>query len=138
SGTSISSRRTSCCTNSRAADMKILGLFAILGLAVAAGEGAEMMLAVRVHEFGGPEVLKLERAPRPAPPAEGEMLVRVHAAGVNPIDWKIRAGGGRGRAGLPYIPGFDVSGMVESVGAKVEKFKAGDAVFAMVDLRRGG
>lgn len=65
------------------------------------------------------------------------MLVRVHAAGVNPVDWKIRTGGGR-MAALPYTPGFDVSGVVEQVGSNVGKFKVGDEIFAMVDLRRGG
>src|SRR5436190_9893002 len=96
---------------------------------------AATMKAIRYHEHGPASVLKFEDAPRPTP-GEGEMLVRVHAAGVNPVDWKIRAGG-RSMA-KPYIPGFDVSGVVEQVGPKVSKLKAGDEVFAMVDLRRGG
>jgi NADPH:quinone reductase-like Zn-dependent oxidoreductase len=112
-------------------------LLAIIALlAPATAESAQQMLAIRIHEFGGPEVLKLESAPRPAPGA-GEMLVRVHAAGVNPIDWRIRAGPGLGTK-LPYIPGFDVSGVVEEVGANVNKFKKSDEIFAMLDLRRGG
>jgi NADPH:quinone reductase-like Zn-dependent oxidoreductase len=122
--------------------MNIPGLISLIALTTlpspTTNQAGQMMRAIRFHEFGGPEVLKLEDAPRPAAPGEGEMLVRVHAAGVNPIDWKIRAGGGRGRANLPYTPGFDVSGVVESVGPMVDKFKAGDAVFALIDLRRGG
>ncbi len=94
-----------------------------------------MMSAIVIHEHGGPEVLKLEQVPRPTA-GEGELLVRVHAAGVNPVDWKMRAAGFGGRGKLPYTPGFDISGVVEQVGPKVSKFKAGDAVFAMLDLRR--
>src|SRR5437588_4043932 len=75
------------------------------------------MKAVRVHEYGGPEVLRYEDAPRPEP-GLGEALVRVHAAGVNPVDWKIRQG--YMQAFLPYplpmIPGWDVSGVVEANG----------------------
>src|SRR4051812_22938260 len=112
----------------------LLAMLALLAPATA--ESAQQMLAIRIHEFGGPEVLKLEPAPRPAPGA-GEMLVRVHAAGVNPIDWRIRAGPGFG-AKLPYIPGFDMSGVVDELGPNVTKFKKGDEIFAMLDLRRGG
>src|SRR3954453_10010345 len=60
-----------------------------------------MMSAIVIHEHGGPEVLKLEQIPRPTP-GEGELLVRVHAAGVNPVDWKMRAAGFGGRGKLPY------------------------------------
>ena len=97
------------------------------------------MTAVRIHEFGGRDALKVEQAPRPAP-GTGELLVRVHAAAVNPVDWKLRKSGGRGwlDVKLPYTPGFDVSGVVDQVGAGVSRFKPGDAVFAMIDLRRGG
>src|SRR5688572_15177248 len=97
------------------------------------------MTAVRIHGFGGRDVLKVEQAPRPAP-GDGELLVRVHAAGVNPVDWKIRKSGARGWLDVktPYVPGFDVSGVVESLGAGVTRFKPGDAVYAMLDLRRGG
>jgi NADPH:quinone reductase-like Zn-dependent oxidoreductase len=103
--------------------------------APAAGESGGSMNAVVVHEFGPPDVLKLESAPRPAC-GESDILVRVHAAAVNPIDCKVRAGSPRVK--LPYIPGFDMSGVVEQVGAKVTKFKPGEEVFAMIDLRRGG
>ncbi len=97
------------------------------------------MTAVRIHDFGGRDVLTVEQAPRPTP-GEGELLVRVHAASVNPVDWKIRKSGARGWLDVktPYVPGFDVSGVVESVGPGVTRFKPGDAVYAMLDLRRGG
>jgi len=99
------------------------------------------MKAVRMHG-GGPaaEVLKFEDAPIPAP-GDDEMLVRVIAAGVNPVDHKIRSGSARSTAEKPAKPailGYDVAGVVEKAGAKVTKFKAGDAVFAYVSLQRGG
>ena len=96
----------------------------------------QMMKAVRIHGFGGPEVLVMEEVPRPQPGA-GELLVRVHAAAVNPVDTGMRRRGMMG-TGLPYTPGFDVSGVVESVGAGVTRFRPGDEVFAMISLRRGG
>jgi NADPH:quinone reductase-like Zn-dependent oxidoreductase len=67
------------------------------------------------------------------------MLVRVHAAAVNPIDWRIRSSGRRlsGQPG-PYVPGFDLSGVVVSTGPQVSRFRPGDEIFAMLDLRRGG
>ncbi|SRR5579883_248717 len=97
------------------------------------------MKAVRVHEYGGPEVLKYEDAPRPEP-AAGEVLVRVHAAGVNPVDWKVRAGYLKGFINykLPMIPGWDLSGVVESVGPGVTEWKAGDEVYSRPDISRDG
>jgi NADPH:quinone reductase-like Zn-dependent oxidoreductase len=83
---------------------------------------------VVVHQFGGPEVLKYEDAPRPQP-KEGEILVRVVAAGVNPVDTYVRAGK-FGNASLPLIPGRDVAGTVEQAGPGVTQFKKGDAVYA--------
>src|SRR5437773_4347102 len=106
-----------------------------LALLASATQQAATMKAIRYHEHGPASVLKFEDAPRPTA-GEGEMLVRVYAAGVNPVDWKLRAGA-RSMA-KPYIPGFDVSGVVEQVGPNIAKFKAGDEIFAMVDLRRGG
>ena len=90
-----------------------------------------MMKAIVIHEFGGPEVLKYEDAPRPEP-KEDEVLIKVIAAGVNPVDASIRAGHMRRFTGekLPLIPGMDVAGVVEKTGAKITKFKAGDAVYA--------
>ena len=99
---------------------------------------AEEMLAVRIHEFGGRDVLRVEQAPRPNP-GTGEMLVRVHAAGVNPVDWKVRQSGGRMlNVKLPFTLGYDVSGVVEEMGEGVSHFKVGDEVFAYLSLSRGG
>jgi NADPH:quinone reductase-like Zn-dependent oxidoreductase len=88
------------------------------------------MQAVRFHEYGPSDVLRVETVPRPEP-GEGEVLVRVHSAGVNPIDWKYRAGYLQEFAPLelPHIPGFDLSGTVAEVGAGVSDFSTGDEVF---------
>jgi NADPH:quinone reductase-like Zn-dependent oxidoreductase len=97
------------------------------------------MKAVRIHEFGEPSVLKYEDAPKPAP-HQGEVLVRVHAAGVNPIDWKVRAGYLRTYIphSLPLIPGWDVSGVVEQVGDHVTDLALGDEVYGQLDVTRDG
>src|SRR5690242_13298865 len=98
-----------------------------------------MMKAVRVHAFGGPDALQFEDAPRPEP-GEDEILIRVMAAGVNPVDASLRAGRFARMLGtkLPLIPGLDVAGVIESAGAKVTKFKPGDAVYACLNIRRAG
>jgi len=93
------------------------------------------MKAVRIHSFGGPEVLRLEDVPVPEP-RSGELLVRVHAAGVNPVDWKIREGR-LGKVPLPTIMGSDFSGVVEEVGSGVSDFGAGDPVFGVVGEQSG-
>jgi alcohol dehydrogenase len=97
------------------------------------------MLAVRIHEYGGPEVLRLEEVQRPVP-APRDVLVRVCAASVNPVDWKLRTGGQRNivRYRLPWILGLDVSGVVEAVGAKVTKFAPGDEVWSSPHHARPG
>lgn len=97
------------------------------------------MQAVRIHTYGGPEVLVYESAPCPEP-APDEVLIRVHAAGVNPIDWKVRAGYLSGFLPLafPVVLGIDVAGVVEAVGAEVTDFKPGDAVYAWAGLGRDG
>src|SRR5438067_12948138 len=84
----------------------------------------ENMKPVRVHNYGGPEVLQFEDAPRPTP-GSGELLIRVHAASVNPIDWKVRAGYMKDYIPLPlpFIPGWDVSGVVEAVGSGVTNLR---------------
>ena len=92
------------------------------------------MKAARIHEYGGPEVFRYEDAPRPEADA-GEVLVRVYAASINPVDWKTRAG--RGMTGsdisrLPLILGWDISGVVDEVGPGASKFKLADEVFGMV------
>lgn len=89
-----------------------------------------MMRAARFHEYGPPEVLVVEEAPRPEP-QEGEVLIRVHAAGINPFDWKLRAGYVQKfmPVQLPYIPGVELAGTVEAVGQNVAGFTPGQAVF---------
>jgi len=86
------------------------------------------MRAIRVHEFGGPAVLKLEEIPDPKP-GPGEVLVRVRAAGVNPVDAYIHSGTYARKPPLPYTPGQDSAGEVEAVGADVTGFSAGDRVY---------
>jgi NADPH:quinone reductase-like Zn-dependent oxidoreductase len=88
------------------------------------------MQVIRVHDYGGPEVLQLEHAPIPQPQA-GQVLVRIYAAGVNPADWKFRAGLSKNFRPLtfPWIPGLEGSGMVEALGDGVSIFPAGQAVF---------
>ncbi|WP_438305937.1 NADP-dependent oxidoreductase [Streptomyces sp. HUAS TT11] len=95
------------------------------------------MRAVRLHEHGGPEVLRDDEVPIPEP-GPGEVLVRVRAVGVNPPDWYLRDGltnippQTRPKFDLPIIPGTDVSGVVEAVAADVEGFSTGDEVFGLL------
>lgn len=100
---------------------------------------AETMKAVRLHEYGGPELLKLEDVPRPGL-GDNELLVRVHAVGINPIDCKTRAGEGAsrrwGEGALPVILGWDISGVVAE--SNSEAFRPGDEVFSMVRFREIG
>ena len=86
------------------------------------------MKAILVHEFGGPEVLKLEEIPTPKPQA-GQVLVKIHAAGVNPYDTYMRTGTYAVKPPLPYTPGSDAAGLVEAVGPGVTKVKPGDRVY---------
>lgn len=96
----------------------------------------DTMKAVRIHSYGGPEVLKYEDAPRPKP-GPGEVLVKVYAAGVNPVDWKIREGYRKIHT-LPLILGWDFSGVTESIGQDVAGWKKGDGVYSRPDLARDG
>ncbi|MGW7617111.1 NADP-dependent oxidoreductase [Streptomyces antimycoticus] len=97
----------------------------------------QTMKAIRLHEFGGPQVLRHEEVPVPEP-GPGEVLVRVHAVGINPPDWYAREGMPNVPAelkppmDLPLIPGTDVSGVVEAVAADVDGFAAGDEVFGLL------
>jgi NADPH:quinone reductase len=91
------------------------------------------MKAIVVREFGGPEVLKVEEVPTPKP-AAGQVLVRVHAAGVNPYDTYMRAGTYARKPPLPYTPGSDAAGVVEAVGDDVEKLERGDRVYTAQTL----
>ncbi|MFJ8311174.1 MULTISPECIES: NADP-dependent oxidoreductase [unclassified Streptomyces] len=90
----------------------------------------QTMRAVSPLEWGGPEVLAEIETERPEP-GPTEILVRVHAAGVNPADWKTRASGGWRLWGSPPILGWDVSGVVEAVGQGVTVYRPGDEVFGM-------
>ena len=74
------------------------------------------MRAVRVHRFGDPDVMRLEEAPEPRPPRAGEVLVRLRAAGVNPVDTYVRSGQYAALPPLPYTPGGDGAGVVEALG----------------------
>jgi NADPH:quinone reductase-like Zn-dependent oxidoreductase len=91
------------------------------------------MKAARIHQYGGAEVFRYEDTPRPEL-AAGEVLVKVHAAGLNPVDWKTRAGSGMSfmyTDPFPLILGWDISGVVEAVAEGVSQFKPGDEVFGM-------
>jgi NADPH:quinone reductase-like Zn-dependent oxidoreductase len=98
---------------------------------------AGTMKAIRLHEFGGPEVLRYDEVPIPEP-KPGEVLIRVHAVGVNPPDWYVREGMPnvppemRPPLSLPAIPGTDVSGVVADVAADVDGFSVGDEVFGLL------
>jgi NADPH2:quinone reductase len=87
------------------------------------------MKAIVVREFGGPEVLKLEDAPDPTP-GPGQVLIRVKAVGVNPVETYIRAGAYARKPSLPYTPGSDLGGEVAAAGPGVTRVKAGDRVYA--------
>ena len=91
------------------------------------------MKAVRVHEFGGPEVLKLEEVPNPAA-APGQVVVGVKAIGVNPVDTYIRAGTYTFKPSVPYTPGMDAAGVVEAVGQGVTRVREGDRVYVAGSL----
>ena len=100
------------------------------------------MKAVCLHEFGGPEVLRYEDAPVPAL-EEGEVLVRVHAVGINPPDWYLREGykmlppEWQPQVSFPLIPGTDISGVIASVAHDVKDFSVGDEVYSMVRFPSG-
>src|SRR5580765_7577389 len=86
------------------------------------------MKAIHVHEFGGPEVLRLNEVPTPHP-GPSEVLVRMHAIGINPVETYIRAGTYARLPTLPYTPGNDGAGVVEQVGADASEFKTGDRIY---------
>jgi len=95
------------------------------------------MKAIVIHQNGGPEVLKYEDATRPQP-KDDEILIRVVAAAVNPVDVAIREGRFGGGGGFPFIPGMDVAGVVEQAGTRVTRFKNGDAVYAYLSFEEQG
>jgi NADPH:quinone reductase len=86
------------------------------------------MKAIRVNEFGDPDVLRLEDVPTPRP-GPGEVLVRMHAIGVNPVETYIRAGTYARLPKLPYTPGNDGAGVIEQTGDSMTEFKPGDRVY---------
>lgn len=86
------------------------------------------MRAIRVHEFGGPEVMRLEEVAQPEPGA-GQVLVKIEAVGVNPVDAYIRSGMYARKPQLPYTPGSDAAGTVVAAGEGVSRFKTGDRVY---------
>ena len=86
------------------------------------------MKAIQVHQFGGPEVLQLHEIPTPRP-GPGQVLVRVHAAGVNPYDTYMRNGTYAIKPPLPYTPGSDAAGVIEAVGEGVTKVKVGARIY---------
>jgi NADPH2:quinone reductase len=91
------------------------------------------MKAIRVHKFGGPEVMQIEEVPTPKP-APGQILVKILAAGVNPADTYARTGNYAILPPLPYTPGTDGAGVVESIGDGVSKVKTGDRVYLAKNL----
>ncbi len=97
------------------------------------------MKAVRMTDYGGPEVLVYEDAPEPVA-GDDDLLVEVHAASVNPVDWKIRQGGHRASSSItmPHILGVDFSGVVRGVGDNVSGFSEGDEVFGVGAQSRDG
>jgi NADPH:quinone reductase-like Zn-dependent oxidoreductase len=118
---------------------KVAAVVTLIATGLFAQPGNPTMKAIIAREYGGPEVLKLEQVPRPEP-KENEILVKVIAAGLNPVDGMIRSGKYAKFFGtkLPLVPGYDIAGIVERAGAKTDKFKKGDAVYAYIDLKTGG
>ncbi|MEM7157550.1 MAG: NADP-dependent oxidoreductase [Myxococcota bacterium] len=97
------------------------------------------MKAIRIHEYGGGDTLRYEDAPEPEP-GPHDVRVRVHAAGVNPVDWKIREGylASMLPYAMPLTLGWDVSGVVDQVGAEVSGIAVGDEVYSRPDIMRDG
>ena len=98
------------------------------------------MKAIRIHEFGGAEVLKLEDIPQPVP-APAEVLVKVYASGVNPVDWVIRNGENDALISfltLPMTPGWDAAGIVAEMGSNVTDFQKGDEVYGIPNFPGNG
>src|SRR5206468_8261702 len=116
-----------------------VALICLCSVVARAQSSGPTMKAIVVHNYGGPEALKYEDTQRPEP-KDDQILVRVIAAGVNPVDGMIRSGmfAKYEKTAFPMIPGADIAGVVEKTGAKITKFKVGDPVYAYVSLRNGG
>ena len=98
------------------------------------------MKAIRINEFGGTEVLKMQEIGRPVPEAD-EILVKVFASGVNPVDWVVREGGNdflRPLLKLPMTLGWDAAGIVEEIGSNVTDFQKGDEVYGVPNFPGDG
>src|SRR4030095_945153 len=95
------------------------------------------MKAIVVREFGSPDVMKLETVPETIP-GPGQVTIRVHAVGVNPVDTYIRAGAYARKPNLPYTPGTDIGGIVQAVGPNVTRVRVGDRVYAHAVIGGGG
>jgi NADPH:quinone reductase-like Zn-dependent oxidoreductase len=95
------------------------------------------MKAEVIHHYGGPEELRYEEFPKPDLNPE-DVLVKVYASGVNPVDWKVRKGGSKFNEFVPRILGWDFSGVIEQVGAKAGRWKKGDEVYGRPDITRNG
>jgi NADPH:quinone reductase-like Zn-dependent oxidoreductase len=116
-----------------------IGFSCVCSVVASAQLSSPTMKAIVVHEYGGPGVLRLEDAPRPEP-KDDQVLIRVIAAGVNPVDAHVRTGKSAKFFGttLPFIPGYDIAGIVEKTGTKISKLKVGVPVYAYVTLNEGG
>ncbi|XP_059545151.1 quinone oxidoreductase isoform X2 [Myotis daubentonii] len=99
--------------------------------------GQKLMRAIRVFEFGGPDVLKFQSDVAVPIPKDHQVLIKVHACGVNPVDTYIRSGTYSRKPPLPYTPGSDVAGVIEAVGENVSAFKKGDRVFTAGTISGG-
>ncbi|NP_001166407.1 quinone oxidoreductase isoform X1 [Cavia porcellus] len=99
--------------------------------------GQKLMRAIRVFEFGGPEVLKVQSDVAVPIPKDHQVLIKVHACGINPVETYIRSGTYTRIPLLPYTPGTDVAGVVESIGNDVSAFKKGDRVFTTSTISGG-
>uniref|UniRef100_A0A2K5DLR3 Quinone oxidoreductase n=1 Tax=Aotus nancymaae TaxID=37293 RepID=A0A2K5DLR3_AOTNA len=99
--------------------------------------GQKLMRAIRVFEFGGPEVLKLQLDVAVPIPKDHQVLIKVHACGVNPVETYIRSGTYSRKPLLPYTPGSDVAGVIEAVGDNASAFKKGDRVFTSSTISGG-
>jgi len=118
--------------------MKFIALLAGF-ITIAAQSHGQTMKAMVAHQWGGPEVLKVEDVPQPQP-KQNEILIKSFAAGVNSFDGALLSGKYVNVFGtqLPWTPGYDVAGTVEKVGSSVTKFKPGDAVYAFISIPNGG
>nr|KAF6504504.1 crystallin zeta [Rousettus aegyptiacus] len=97
----------------------------------------KLMRAIRVFEFGGPEVLKFQSDVAVPIPKDHQVLIKVYACGVNPVDTYIRSGTYGRKPHFPFTPGFDVAGVIEAVGDNVSGFKKGDRVFTINTISGG-